>query len=58
MLFLSTVYEGSEITTRLRKRPATTDARAHAIKQYFGAEPVKEAPVLSVSLIIMIIWEQ
>jgi hypothetical protein len=49
VLFLSTVYEGSEITTRLRKRPTTTHARAQAIQRYFGDEPVKEAPIRSVS---------
>lgn len=37
------------MTTRPRKRPTTIHVRARAIKHYFGAEPVKEAPILSVS---------
>jgi hypothetical protein len=49
VLLLSTVYEGTEFTTRIRKRPTTTHARAQAIHTYFGAEPVKEAPVASVA---------
>ncbi|CAG9950100.1 unnamed protein product [Clonostachys rosea f. rosea IK726] len=47
VLLLSTVYEGTEFTTRIRKRPTTTHARARAIKHFFGAEPVKEARLLS-----------
>uniref|UniRef100_A0A8H7K3B7 PiggyBac transposable element-derived protein domain-containing protein n=1 Tax=Bionectria ochroleuca TaxID=29856 RepID=A0A8H7K3B7_BIOOC len=47
VLLLSTVYEGTEFTTRIRKRPTTTHARARAIKHFFGAESVKEARVLS-----------
>jgi hypothetical protein len=47
VLLLSTVYDGTEFETRIRKRPTTTQARAQAIKYYFGDEAVKEAPVLS-----------
>jgi hypothetical protein len=47
VLLLSTVYEGTEFTARIRKRPTTTHTRARAIKQFFGPEAVKEARVLT-----------
>lgn len=49
MLFLSTVYDGSELSIRLRKKPTTTHPRARAIQRFFDADPVKEVTVLSVA---------
>lgn len=51
MLFLTTVFTGDEMEQRLRKRPSTTQPRAHPIKEEFGNEPVKELriPIISSS---------
>ncbi|KAF4469884.1 Kinesin light chain [Fusarium albosuccineum] len=38
VLLLSTVYDGEEMTFRLRHRPTTTNPRAKQIKRFFGKE--------------------
>ena len=49
VLFLSTVYTSHEVQVRTRKRPTTTNPRARPIQRFFGAQPVKELAVPSIS---------